>query len=131
MDATLLLGVDLGTQGLKVIVVDAATFALIATAGAPVENQTPAAGYLEQVPQDWWTSLCQVTRELLSDHNIPPESISAIGLSGHMHSIVPLRADGTVAHNCIVWADTRSLPQAEFIESSTTTGIVEPCHLSL
>ena len=51
MGETLLLGVDLGTQGLKVIVFDAATSAVIATAGVPVENLTPAAGYLEQVPE--------------------------------------------------------------------------------
>ena len=121
-----MLGVDLGTQGLKVIVFDAATSAVIATAGAPVENLTPAAGYLEQAPEHWWTSLCQIIHNLLRDHDICPASVAAIGLSGHMHSIVPLRADGTVAYNCIVWADTRSQRQAEYIESATVTPLWNP-----
>lgn len=118
--APLLLGVDLGTQGLKIILVDAETRAVIATESSPVQNLTPAAGYMEQVPADWWTSFCRLTRRLLRDHSIRAERIAAIGLSGHMHSIVPLRADGSVARNCIVWADTRSQPQAKTLAAATT-----------
>ena len=67
-----------------------------------------------------------MTRQLLDDHDIAAESITAIGLSGHMHSIVPLRADGSVAHNCIVWADTRSQAQADFIATHTRTPLWNP-----
>ncbi len=116
----LLLGVDLGTQGLKVIAVDAETRAVVATAGAPVENLTAAAGYMEHAPLDWWTSLCGTTRALLRDHAIHAERVAAVRLSGHMHSIVPLRADGSVARNCIVWADTRSQPQAKALAAAKT-----------
>ncbi|MCE2472671.1 MAG: hypothetical protein J4G18_12400, partial [Anaerolineae bacterium] len=122
----LLLGVDLGTQGLKVIVVDAETLAVIAIDGAPVENLTPAAGYMEQVPADWWASLCRLTRGLLADHSVGAERIAAIGLSGHMHSIVPLRADGRVARNCIVWADTRSQPQAKMLAAKAKARLWNP-----
>ncbi len=121
-----ILGVDLGTQSLKVILVEAATARVIASAGAPVENLSLAPGYLEQEPEAWWTSLCQVTRTLLREQDIGPEAIAAIGLSGHMHSIVPLRADGAVLRNCIVWADTRSQKQAEFIETATTRRLWNP-----
>ena len=122
----MILGVDLGTQGLKVILVDAATARVIASAGAPVENLSPAPGYLEQEPEAWWTILCRVTRSLLRDQDIPPEAIAAIGLSGHMHSIVPLRADGAVLRNCIVWADTRSQKQAAFIGTKAKTKLWNP-----
>ena len=37
-----------------------------------------------------------------------------------MHSIVPLRADGSVVRNCIVWADTRSQPQAKILARAKT-----------
>ena len=116
----LLLGVDLGTQGLKVIAVDAETRAVVAMAGEPVANLTPAAGYMEQVPADWWAALCRLTRGLLRDQGISAERVAAIGLSGHMHSIVPLRGDGTAARNCIVWADTRSQPQAKALAAAET-----------
>lgn len=122
----LLLGVDLGTQGLKVVLVDAETRAVLATAGAPVENLTPAAGYMEQAPDAWWASLGTLTRSLLRDEGIRAERIAAIGLSGHMHSIAPLRADGSVARNCIVWADTRSQPQAKRLAAEAKTRLWNP-----
>ena len=121
-----LLGIDLGTLGIKVIAVDADSARVIGSASAPVSNLTPAPGYLEQQPEKWWISLCQLTRQLLSENKIPPASVLAIGLSGHMHSIVPLRADGSAARNCIVWADTRSQEQADFIEADTKTRLWNP-----
>ena len=126
MSGHIMLGVDLGTLGMKVIAVDAMTATVVGTASAPIENLSPATGYLEQVPERWWTTLCQLTRQLLDNHDIAAESISAIGLSGHMHSIVPLRADGSVAHNCIVWADTRSQAQADYIATHSRTPLWNP-----
>lgn len=115
MSGTIVLGVDLGTLGMKVIAVEAESAQVLAAVGAPIENLTPAPGQLEQEPEAWWLSLCRLTRTLLSERDIPAAAVAAIGLSGHMHSIVPLRPDGTVARNCIVWADTRSQPQADRI----------------
>ena len=64
MTRRILLGVDLGTLGMKVIAVDAASARVLATASAPVANLTPAPGYLEQAPEQWWRTLCQLTRRL-------------------------------------------------------------------
>ena len=113
MTANIILGIDLGTQGLKVIAFDAATAAVIGSVSAPVENLSPAPGWLEQEPHAWWETLCRLSRQLTADLNIHPAGIAAIGVSGHMHSIVPLDAHGEPVHNCIVWADTRSQPQAQ------------------
>ena len=126
MRKRIVLGVDLGTLGMKVIALDAETAKVVASASAPVVNLTPAAGYLEQEPETWWSSLCKLTRQLLDDNDIAADAISTIGLSGHMHSIVPLRSDGSIAHNCIVWADTRSQAQANFIATNTKGPLWNP-----
>lgn len=120
------LGVDLGTLGMKLIAVEAARARVTAGASAPVKNLSPAPGRLEQEPEQWWSTLCRLTRRILDEQAIPANAITAIGLSGHMHSIVPLRADGSVAHNCIVWADTRTQAQAERIASETKTPLWNP-----
>ena len=104
------LGIDLGTQGLKVIAVRGDDASIIGAASAAVPSLTPAPGWLEQQPEDWWRILCELLRKLLRQQAIPPESVAGIGLSGHMHSLLPLRADGGIAHNCLVWADTRTQP---------------------
>ena len=126
MKARIVLGIDLGTQGLKVLALDAASAQVLGSAAAAVENLSPAPGWLEQAPQQWWTTLCRLIRELTAAPNIPAESIAAIGLSGHMHSIVPLRADGSVAGNCIVWADTRSREQARRIGAGARSALWNP-----
>ncbi|MCY4466875.1 MAG: FGGY family carbohydrate kinase [Chloroflexi bacterium] len=120
------LGIDLGTQGLKVIAVRADDASIIGEASASVPNLTPAPGWLEQQPDGWWRMLCQLTRQLLREHDIAPISVAGIGLSGHMHSILPLRADGSIAHNCIVWADTRSQPQAGSLAANLQSQLWNP-----
>ena len=126
MNSPIVLGIDLGTQSLKVAAFDAASAQVLGSASAAVENLSPAPGWLEQEPQQWWTTLCRLTRELTSAQGIPAASIAAIGLSGHMHSIVPLRADGSVARNCIVWADTRSRGQARRISAGAKSTLWNP-----
>ncbi len=115
MRGRVVLGIDLGTTGMKVIAAAAEDARVLAAVGEAVENFSPAPGYLEQAPEAWWRALCRLTRRLLQEHDIPAVAVAAIGLSGHMHSVVPLRADGTPAQRCIVWADTRSQRQAEAI----------------
>ena len=113
MPERLIIGIDLGTTGLKVIATRAKDAAIVGVASAPVRNLTPAPGWLEQNPDDWWAALRQLTRQLLSENDIAPQAVAGIGLSGHMHSIAPLRADGSLAHNCLVWADARAQDQAD------------------
>ncbi|MCY4072852.1 MAG: FGGY family carbohydrate kinase [Chloroflexi bacterium] len=122
----IVLGIDLGTQGLKLVAFDAASAQVLGSVFARVENLTPAPGWLEQEPQQWWTTLCRLTRDLTAAKDIPRQAVVAIGLSGHMHSIVPLRADGSVAHNCIVWADTRSREQARRISVGANSPLWNP-----
>ena len=113
MPERLIIGIDLGTTGLKVIAARAKDAAIVGVASAPVRNLTPAPGWLEQNPDDWWAALRHLTRQLLSENDIAPQAVAGIGLSGHMHSIAPLRADGSLAHNCLVWADARAQDQAD------------------
>ena len=112
------IGIDLGTTGLKLIAARAADAAIRAVVSAPVPNLTPAPGWLEQNPADWWRALRDLMPKLLDAGGISPESAIGIGLSGHMHSIVPLRADMTPANHCLVWADTRTQAQADFLAQS-------------
>ena len=126
MNDRIVLGIDLGTQGLKVIAARADDAAVLGEASAPVQNLAPAPGWMEQEPAAWWQSLCRLTRQLLHEMYFAPERVAGIGLSGHMHSIAPLRADGSLAHNCIVWADTRTQAQAQFLAETMQARLWNP-----
>ena len=110
------LGIDLGTQQLKVAVMDVEDFQILSSVQAPVESTTNGFGYVEQDPEAWWKTLLNLVPEALAKCGAEAEEIACIGLSGHMHSIVPLADDGSVVRRCIVWADTRSTAQAEAIQ---------------
>ena len=103
------LGLDLGTSGLKGILV--AEDGLIAgEAHAPLAVSRPQAGWSEQAPADWIAAAEMVLSELASAHGL--SGVRGIGLSGQMHGAVLLDATDEVIRPCILWNDTRSHVQA-------------------
>ena len=55
------IGLDLGTSGLKGLVIDDAQ-RVLAEAAAPLSVQRPAAGWSEQAPQDWIAAAQELRR---------------------------------------------------------------------
>jgi xylulokinase len=109
------LGLDLGTSGVKAVVVDEKGN-LIATANASIEVSNPHPLWSEQNPEDWWTATIEAVagiREQLGDR---AQSIRAIGLAGQMHGATFLDQAGQVLRPCILWNDGRSAEQCTFLE---------------
>lgn len=119
MADSIVLGIDLGTQQLKVTAVNCATVRVTGSVNAGIESLSESVGAVEQNPLHWWSKLCELTRRLIKETGIQPRQIAGIGLSGHMHSIVPLSTDLSPVYHSIVWADTRSSEQARYIDSLT------------
>ncbi len=64
----LYLGVDLGTQSLKVLVYDATTRQVVARASRPIPApESPRPGAAEQNPADWWNAFDAALRSVLDD----------------------------------------------------------------
>lgn len=120
MVSPIALGVDLGTQQLKVLAVDVTQAKVLGSWQAPLRNLTPETGALEQNLLEWWPLLCKLTRRLVAELDIDVRAICGIGISGHMHSIVPLDRTNAPVHNCIVWADTRAENQAKHVATQTS-----------
>ena len=104
------LGLDLGTSGLKAMLVDE-DFATIGAAHAGLSVSRPHPGWSEQDPADWIRAAEQVIAELRRDHPQAMASLRAIGLSGHMHGVVLLDSADNVLRPCILWNDGRAAPQ--------------------
>lgn len=107
------LGLDLGTSGLKGVVVDSAQ-KIIAEAAAPLSLSRPQVGWSEQTPADWIAAAEQVFRAL------PPAILSAlkgIGLSGQMHGATLLDSADNVLRPCILWNDTRAHAEAATLDA--------------
>ena len=98
------IGFDLGTSGLKAVLVDEAG-KVIRTARQPYPLQTPFAGWTEQDPEVWWQALLVTSRTLL-EGGVAPD---AVGLTGQMHSAVVLGAQQRSLHPAILWNDQRTI----------------------
>ncbi|MCK4308188.1 carbohydrate kinase, partial [candidate division WOR-3 bacterium] len=60
-----LLGIDIGTSGLKVSIFDESG-KLLAQAYRESNNIPLSPGYKEQIPEEWWQNLCSSLAEVLS-----------------------------------------------------------------
>lgn len=111
---TYLLGIDVSTTATKALVIDERG-AVIAAASDEYDFVMPRPLWAEQNPSDWWGACVNVVRAVLE--KIPPREIAGIGLTGQMHGLVMLDADGNVLRPCILWNDQRTAKQcAEITE---------------
>ncbi|MDD7972199.1 xylulokinase [Roseinatronobacter alkalisoli] len=108
------LGLDLGTSGLKGLVIDEGG-AVQAEASAPLRVARPAPGWSEQDPADWITAAQAVLRALSA--KVDMGAIAGIGLSGQMHGATALDASDKVLRPCILWNDTRASVQAARLDA--------------
>lgn len=108
------IGLDLGTSGLKGIVLDHAQVVL-AEATAPLTVERPHDGWSEQDPASWIAAAGQVMRALAGQ--IDMAAVRGIGLSGQMHGAVLLDSGDRVLRPCILWNDTRAAAQAAALDA--------------
>lgn len=99
-----LLGIDLGTSSVKVVLIDI-DGAVLAQAGAdyPVDRAHP--GWAETDPERWWSAIRDATRQVRSSVPMPPV---AIGLSGQMHGVVICDRHGRPTRPALLWSDSRA-----------------------
>ncbi|MGB3632725.1 MAG: xylulokinase [Rubrobacteraceae bacterium] len=103
----MLLGLDLGTGSVKTLLIDEyGTPHGQSSTSYPVDS--PHAGWAETSPEEWWKSVTEAVRNAVGDHG---PNVTALGLSGQMHSVVLTDANGTPLRPAILWADTRSTGQ--------------------
>ena len=102
-----LLGVDIGTSGTKTVLFDIGGNK-IASATAEYPLYQPRNGWAEQSPLDWWNATVDTIREVLQKSGADSSEIGGIGLSGQMHGLVMLDAQGEVLRNAIIWCDQRT-----------------------
>ncbi len=109
------LGIDLGTSGVKVIILDD-NDNLIGQASASLEVSIPQPLWSEQNPQHWWQATNYAMTELKHNHAKELLAVKAIGLSGQMHGATLLDSDNEIIRPAILWNDGRSQQQCLEIE---------------
>ncbi|HKO16839.1 MAG TPA: xylulokinase [Gemmatimonadaceae bacterium] len=107
MAAAYVLGVDVGTSGVKALLVTPAGD-VEAAATVPLPLATPHPGWAEQDPERWWQATVEAIQSLLARPAKAERRVLAIGLSGQMHSSVFLDHEGRVIRPALLWCDGRT-----------------------
>src|ERR1051326_7877477 len=82
-----------------------------AGAHAQYELGSSQPGWAEGDPQEWWGATVSAVRE--AARQVPHEEITAIGLSGQMHGVVPVDEQGMPTYNALLWADERAIAELD------------------
>ena len=110
-------GLDLGTSGVRALLVDA-DGAAVAVADAGLSVSHPHPGWSEQDPADWIAASEQALASLVEQAPDAMAQLRGIGLSGQMHGATLLDAEGAVLRPCMLWNDTRSHAQAAKLDAN-------------
>jgi len=106
---TALVGIDVGTTGVKAIAVSPAGDVLARTE-EEYGLSIPRPGWAEQDPEDW----CRATERALEA--LDARDVAGIGLSGQMHGLVSLDSEDRVLRPAILWNDQRTAAECAEIE---------------
>lgn len=106
------LGVDLGTQSIKVILYSPSTKTIFRTASSPLKLITGEDGTREQHPLSWVSGLQACLLKIPADLK---SNVVAIGISGQQHGFVPLDAAGQVLAPAKLWCDTTTVAECNEI----------------
>ena len=113
MPGELFLGLDIGTQGTKGLLVDLERRAVVARASASyglIEGLPPGAA--EQHPDTWIEAARGVAARLFDGRAEVRARVAGVGVSGQQHGLVLLDARGGVLRPAKLWCDTATAAEA-------------------
>lgn len=126
------LGVDAGTQSLKVVVCGSELEVMGEVSTAYAVRQ-PRPGWVEQDPALWERALAPTIAAALADAEVAPAEVGAIGITGQLDGCVPVGEDGRAMGACLIWMDKRAGDCIVEVpaESAARTGLVaDPSHMA-
>ena len=111
----LLIGIDLGTSAVKMLLVNEKGDILNSVTRAyPLEFPQP--GWSQQNPADWEAAVMEGVPELLKGFDAA--EVQGIGCGGQMHGLVVLDENDRVIRPAILWNDARTAPQVDYLNET-------------
>ncbi len=109
------IGIDLGTSGVKVILMTERG-EILATTHHSLTVSTPHPLWSEQEPAHWWQATQNCLDQLGQQHDL--SSVLAVGLAGQMHGATLIDDQNKVLRPALLWNDGRSSEQCRQLEQA-------------
>jgi xylulokinase len=112
-----IIGIDVSTTATKALLIDQMGN-VRATESVEYPFETPKPLWSEQDPGLWWQATISSLNALLSHSGVSNVDIVAVGLTGQMHGLVLLDANGSVLRPSILWNDQRTSVECDDIRNA-------------
>ncbi len=111
------LGIDLGTGGARVGIFDLKGSPVV-FCSEKISLYTPASGFAEQDPDEWWEAICKATNKAIVTSEIDPSRIRGMSLDTTSCTVLLSGDDMKPLQKAIMWMDVRASEQAKRISQS-------------
>jgi sugar (pentulose or hexulose) kinase len=117
MRAPYFLGIDVGTQGVRTVLLDATGEVVDSNGIAFLLNEESRK---EQDPLKWWESTFRCLKILFDNagKNFSPGDVRAISVTSTSGTVIPLDMNNEPLHNAIMYSDKRSAKAATYCKAA-------------
>ncbi|MCG8420457.1 MAG: hypothetical protein MJE77_21190 [Proteobacteria bacterium] len=102
-----IIGIDVGTQSLKVVVTGD-DLTVLGEGSGRYSVRYPEPGWAEQDVRDWQSVLAPAVAQALAAAGLQAADVRAVGVSGQLDGCVGVDSDGKPTTPCIIWCDRRA-----------------------
>ncbi len=107
-----LIGIDIGTTGTKILLIDTAG-RVLSEINRPATLHTPQAAWAEEDALQWWQNVCDGVPECLQKGKIDSDQILAVGVSGMVPTTILVDQRGEPLRRSIQQNDARSVMEID------------------
>jgi xylulokinase len=129
----MIVGIDVGTQSLKAVVLDEG-LDICGEAATAYQPAFPKPGWAEQAPAVWESALAPTINQALKAAHVAPDRVKALGIGGQLDGCIAVGGDGLPVHPCLIWMDRRAQDEIAglpAIEIRNRTGVIlDPSHMA-
>lgn len=123
MKATYLISIDIGTSSTKTGLWTADGM-LVTDAVQEYALQRPQPAWAEIDAREWWQAVVSTIRQVLSQSEVDPGQIAAIGLGGLGWVLLAVDRQGEPLRPAIIWLDRRAEPEAAWLRLAPEAGFL-------
>ena len=125
-EAQYFMGVDTGTQSVRVVVADISGN-IVASDEQVYETYYPQPGWAEQKPADWWSCFNKAVENVTKNLSMGIRySIKSISVCSTSSTVLAVDEQGNPMMDAIMWMDTRAVKEMEKI-NATADPVLEYC----
>ena len=116
-DAALVVGIDLGSSGVKVVLLDPAR-GIVASSSFDVALFSDHPGWAEADPGQWWAGVCELIPRTLARAGATSADVSALAVTGMVPAVLVLDELGQPLRRAILQNDARAAREIDELRVS-------------